>query len=95
MKTFISLFAALGCLSLSSCIVPVELDGAPGIGYYNTVLPPLFVGDAYWYGGRYFYGGAYYPGHFYHYGRYYDGRYYHHGHYYYGGRYEHHDGHRH
>jgi len=60
-----------------------------GRGYYTT-LPRNYVGDAYYYNGRYYSGGNYQTGNYNYQGRTYNNRYYQNGQYLYGGVHQHH-----
>ncbi|HBJ87969.1 MAG TPA: hypothetical protein DDZ88_29750 [Verrucomicrobiales bacterium] len=58
-------------------------------GYYTT-LPSNYVGNAYYYNGRYYSGGNYQTGTYTYQGRTYNNRYYQNGQYLYGGVHQHH-----
>ncbi len=60
-----------------------------GRGYYTT-LPSNYVGNAYYYNGRYYSGGNYQTGTYTYQGRTYNNRYYQNGQYLYGGVHQHH-----
>lgn len=99
-------FVAAVPILLTSCVVvePVPYYRPRAVyapGFYPG-LPPGYVGEYYWHGGRCYYGGRHEVGRFYWNGRYYDHRYYHNGRYLYGGelrrggeREHHHSEHRH
>jgi len=86
------LAAAFG---LAACSAHVYRDDGPRYssgGEYRvyTTVPSHYVGDVYFYDGRYYSGGRYESGRYSYNGRNYSSRYYHSGRYYYGGNYQHH-----
>jgi hypothetical protein len=90
------LLPLLAIAAMTSCVVPGDYAGGPGISSVNvgyrqySSLPVGYIGDAYYTGGRYYSGGRYENGTFYNQGRSYNNRYYHGGQYYYGGSHQHH-----
>lgn len=86
------LAAAFG---LAACSAHVYRDDGPRYssgGEYRVyaTVPTDYVGEVYFYDGRYYSGGRYESGRYSYKGRTYSSRYYHSGRYYYGGNYQHH-----